>query len=152
MTVDGKTVCQQEYGLHMNSIGQRITSLFGKLMRLNEKMCLHGAMGERGAERIFQLKLVTLSWQIYFCRRCKGFDFSNADLKLRMTSDGLITGDCSMIYPPIENILLNPYTGYVVYCVVVSVRMSILPVYEQNSFTFKRYHYKLWTWTQFYEG
>ncbi|XP_061184130.1 uncharacterized protein LOC133192183 [Saccostrea echinata] len=42
---------------------------------------------------------------------CSGFDISNPDLKLRMTKDGFITGDCSMIYPPIANILLNPHTG-----------------------------------------
>ncbi|XP_062586018.1 uncharacterized protein LOC134247703 [Saccostrea cucullata] len=42
---------------------------------------------------------------------CSGFDISNPDLKLRMTKDGFITGDCSMICPPIANILLNPHTG-----------------------------------------
>ncbi|XP_056011121.1 uncharacterized protein LOC125680556 isoform X2 [Ostrea edulis] len=42
---------------------------------------------------------------------CNGFDISNSDLKLRMTTEGFITGDCSMIYPPIASVLLDPYTG-----------------------------------------
>lgn len=43
---------------------------------------------------------------------CSGFDLCNTDLNLRMTDDGHITGDCSMVLPPVTTILLNPYTGF----------------------------------------
>lgn len=45
-------------------------------------------------------------------RGCCGFDLCNPDLNLRMTENGHITGDCSLVLPPVTSILLNPHTGF----------------------------------------
>ena len=50
----------------------------------------------------------------FLCSEMYVSDFTpvnEEELKLWMTSDGHLTGDMSMTLPPIEQVLLNPYTG-----------------------------------------
>ena len=44
-------------------------------------------------------------------RQCLFTDFACTKVNLRLTSDGYITGNMKMLYPPLRSVFIDPYTG-----------------------------------------